>query len=146
VVFPAKKALAPKKNPPLLPSPPPVSIYLPHPPPRPSQPCLPTDRTPHDLRDSSAPLPDDCLRMAAGGRLRRRTRARSPPRDADVRCEACGSGEAGAELMLCDGCDRGYHIFCLRPILPRVPAGDWFCDACRSLPSYSKSSPAPKRE
>jgi [histone H3]-lysine27 N-methyltransferase len=86
--------------------------------------------------------------MAAGGRLRRRTRARSPPRAADdVRCEACGSGEAGAELMLCDGCDRGYHTFCLRPVLPRVPAGDWFCDACRSLPPpSSKSSPPPKRE
>ncbi|GJN18855.1 hypothetical protein PR202_gb06061 [Eleusine coracana subsp. coracana] len=80
---------------------------------------------------------------AATGQLRRRTRARTPPvvvdvDDDDVRCEACGSGEAGAELMLCDGCDRGYHIFCLRPILPRVPAGDWFCAACRS-PSKSSS-------
>ncbi|XP_062224259.1 histone-lysine N-methyltransferase ATXR6-like [Phragmites australis] len=85
--------------------------------------------------------------MGAASQLRRRTRARPPPReeaysdDDDVRCEACGSGEAAAELMLCDGCDRGFHIFCLRPILPRVPAGDWFCPSCHS--ASSKSAPAP---
>ncbi|KAL5199934.1 hypothetical protein ABZP36_021137 [Zizania latifolia] len=74
--------------------------------------------------------------------LRRRTRARPATRavkveedDDDVRCEACGSGESAAELLLCDGCDRGLHIFCLRPILPRVPAGDWFCPSCASPPS-----------
>ncbi|TVU33613.1 hypothetical protein EJB05_25438, partial [Eragrostis curvula] len=87
--------------------------------------------------------------MGTAGQLRRRTRARTPPKavdadDDDVRCEACGSGEAGAELMLCDGCDCGYHIFCLRPILPRVPAGDWFCPACRSPSSKSSHSPSPK--
>jgi ribosomal protein L37AE/L43A len=43
--------------------------------------------------------------------------------------------------MLCDGCDRGFHIFCLRPILPRVPAGDWFCPSCRG-PASSKSQSA----
>ncbi|CAO2041264.1 unnamed protein product [Urochloa humidicola] len=88
--------------------------------------------------------------MSAAGQLRRRTRARTPPRraqpasasDDDVSCEACGSGDAAAELMLCDGCDRGFHIFCLRPILPRVPAGDWFCPSCRSPPAAAKSSSA----
>ncbi|CAL4890349.1 unnamed protein product [Urochloa decumbens] len=93
--------------------------------------------------------------MGAAGQLRRRTRARTPPRrradpaaasasDDDVFCEACGSGDAAAELMLCDGCDRGFHIFCLRPILPRVPVGDWFCPSCRSPPAAAaaKSSAA----
>ncbi|XP_040377280.1 histone-lysine N-methyltransferase ATXR6-like [Oryza brachyantha] len=80
--------------------------------------------------------------------LRRRTRAR-PARvddgdDDDVRCEACGSGESAAELLLCDGCDRGLHIFCLRPILPRVPAGDWFCPSCASPSSHSKKSQVAK--
>ncbi|KAJ1260717.1 hypothetical protein BS78_10G253800 [Paspalum vaginatum] len=31
--------------------------------------------------------------------------------------------------------DRGLHIFCLRPILPRMPVGDWFCAWCRCSPS-----------
>uniref|UniRef100_A0A0E0JU18 [histone H3]-lysine(27) N-methyltransferase n=2 Tax=Oryza punctata TaxID=4537 RepID=A0A0E0JU18_ORYPU len=53
-----------------------------------------------------------------------------------MRCDVCGSGERDEELLLCDGCDRGRHIFCLRPIAARVPAGPWFCPACapRSKP------------
>jgi hypothetical protein len=73
--------------------------------------------------------------------------------DGDVRCEACGSGDGADELLLCDGCDRGLHIFCLRPILPRVPAGDWFCPSCAATTSAAKSASAsavqtrmPKRE
>ncbi|XP_062217239.1 histone-lysine N-methyltransferase ATXR6-like [Phragmites australis] len=84
--------------------------------------------------------------MGAASQLRRRTRALTPPgAEADVRCEACGSGEAAAELMLCDGCDRGLHIFCLRPILPRVPAGDWFCPSCRSASSKPTASSMTKK-
>uniref|UniRef100_A0A0D9VBJ4 [histone H3]-lysine(27) N-methyltransferase n=1 Tax=Leersia perrieri TaxID=77586 RepID=A0A0D9VBJ4_9ORYZ len=82
--------------------------------------------------------------------LRRRTQARPAARaddgdDDDVRCEACGSGDSAAELLLCDGCDRGLHIFCLRPILPRVPSGDWFCPSCSSSSSPSKKSPIAKK-
>ncbi|KAF0935039.1 hypothetical protein E2562_029548 [Oryza meyeriana var. granulata] len=83
--------------------------------------------------------------------LRRRTRARpagaevASDNDDDVRCEACGSGESAAELLLCDGCDRGLHIFCLRPILPRVPAGDWFCPCCASPSPRSKKSQVAKK-
>ncbi|KAK4745421.1 hypothetical protein SAY87_011733 [Trapa incisa] len=51
----------------------------------------------------------------------------------DVRCESCGSGDCAAELLLCDKCDRGYHIFCLRPILVSVPKGLWFCSSCSTL-------------
>ena len=32
--------------------------------------------------------------------------------------------------MLCDGCDKGYHIYCLEPPLQSIPAGDWFCPEC----------------
>ncbi|KAG2309971.1 hypothetical protein Bca52824_021528 [Brassica carinata] len=48
----------------------------------------------------------------------------------DVACEKCGSGERGDELLLCDICDRGYHMRCLRPIVVRVPIGQWFCVDC----------------
>ncbi|KAJ0705592.1 putative [histone H3]-lysine(4) N-trimethyltransferase transcription regulator PHD family [Helianthus annuus] len=50
----------------------------------------------------------------------------------DTRCEQCGSGDFGSELLLCDQCDRGFHLFCLRPILPSVPIGSWFCSSCSS--------------
>lgn len=32
--------------------------------------------------------------------------------------------------MLCDGCDRGYHLNCLSPPLEEVPSSQFYCDAC----------------
>lgn len=34
------------------------------------------------------------------------------------------------KLLLCDGCDHGYHIYCLEPPLKAVPERDWYCDRC----------------
>ncbi|PKA59774.1 Histone-lysine N-methyltransferase ATXR6 [Apostasia shenzhenica] len=48
----------------------------------------------------------------------------------DVLCQQCRSGERENMLILCDRCDMGYHIYCLRPIVIRVPAGPWFCPSC----------------
>ncbi|PKU70303.1 probable Histone-lysine N-methyltransferase ATXR5 isoform X1 [Dendrobium catenatum] len=47
-----------------------------------------------------------------------------------IRCEQCRSGEREDELVLCDRCDMGYHLYCLRPIAVRVPVGPWFCPSC----------------
>ena len=33
-------------------------------------------------------------------------------------------------IVLCDGCDCGWHIRCLAPPLAAVPEGDWFCPTC----------------
>jgi histone demethylase JARID1 len=33
-------------------------------------------------------------------------------------------------LLLCDGCDYGYHIYCLDPALKAIPDRDWYCDRC----------------
>ncbi|MBA0794650.1 hypothetical protein Gohar_018959 [Gossypium harknessii] len=72
--------------------------------------------------------------------LRRRTRAPkrySEDEDGlgcnDVYCERCGSGDFGSKLLLCDKCDKGYHLFCLRPILVSVPKGSWFCPSCTNI-------------
>lgn len=45
-------------------------------------------------------------------------------------CLVCGSGTAEDRLLLCDGCDDSYHIFCLIPPLHDVPKGDWRCPRC----------------
>ena len=45
-------------------------------------------------------------------------------------CLVCGSGSAEERLLLCDGCDDSYHIFCLIPPLHEVPKGDWRCPKC----------------
>ena len=34
-------------------------------------------------------------------------------------------------MLLCDGCDRGFHMYCLKPPLKTVPSGDWFCTNCK---------------
>nr|DAD39987.1 TPA_asm: hypothetical protein HUJ06_014310 [Nelumbo nucifera] len=57
----------------------------------------------------------------------------------DVRCEECGSGDRPDEMLLCDKCDKGFHMCCLRPIVVRVPIGSWFCPSCsgeRSVRSF----------
>lgn len=48
----------------------------------------------------------------------------------DLLCEECGSGDGASEMVLCDKCDKGFHIYCLRPIVVRVPTGPWFCTNC----------------
>lgn len=48
----------------------------------------------------------------------------------DSRCKQCGSGENGDEWLLCDKCDRGFHLSCIRPVLCSVPRGSWFCAEC----------------
>ncbi len=34
-------------------------------------------------------------------------------------------------MLLCDGCDRGFHMYCLKPPVKKIPDGDWFCIDCR---------------
>ena len=36
-------------------------------------------------------------------------------------------------MLLCDGCDRGFHMSCLKPALKRIPQGDWYCKDCRPM-------------
>jgi len=50
--------------------------------------------------------------------------------DPDTACNACGSAEDGEAMLLCDACDTGFHMFCLKPKVTRVPNGDWFCPRC----------------
>lgn len=33
-------------------------------------------------------------------------------------------------MLLCDGCDNGYHMACLKPQLKALPDYDWYCDKC----------------
>lgn len=40
-------------------------------------------------------------------------------------CQFCQSGENEDKLLLCDGCDRGYHTYCFKPQMTSVPEGDW---------------------
>lgn len=43
-------------------------------------------------------------------------------------CQFCHSGDNEDKLLLCDGCDRGYHTYCFRPKMENIPDGDWYGD------------------
>ncbi|XP_057511416.1 lysine-specific demethylase JMJ17-like [Actinidia eriantha] len=48
----------------------------------------------------------------------------------DQICEQCRSGLHGEVMLLCDRCNKGWHIYCLSPPLKRVPPGNWYCLEC----------------
>src|SRR5689334_2265446 len=50
----------------------------------------------------------------------------------DIRCELCADPTHDDELLLCKGCNTGYHISCLDPPLDRVPEINWYCSLCDS--------------
>ncbi|CAG8477644.1 21243_t:CDS:2, partial [Racocetra persica] len=47
-------------------------------------------------------------------------------------CKYCGctvckwKGNRG-NILLCDGCNEGFHISCLKPQLSGIPSGNWYC-------------------
>ena len=44
-------------------------------------------------------------------------------------------------MLLCDGCDDGFHMMCLRPLVVGLPLKSWFCDGCKDLgPTHQESS------
>ncbi|KAL6182188.1 hypothetical protein ACLB2K_043611 [Fragaria x ananassa] len=48
----------------------------------------------------------------------------------DQICEQCRSGLHGEVMLLCDRCDKGWHIYCLSPPLKQIPSGNWYCLDC----------------
>lgn len=59
----------------------------------------------------------------------------SPDQFADTACCICAKGEdeLGANMLLCEGCHRGFHLHCLDPPLSAVPEGEWLCSACLKI-------------
>uniref|UniRef100_A0A0K8STL3 Bromodomain adjacent to zinc finger domain protein 2B n=2 Tax=Lygus hesperus TaxID=30085 RepID=A0A0K8STL3_LYGHE len=45
-------------------------------------------------------------------------------------CQFCHSGDNEDKLLLCDGCDKGYHTYCFKPKMDNIPEGDWYCHQC----------------
>lgn len=67
---------------------------------------------------------------------------------ARCRCNRSGDSE---NMLLCDNCNRGFHLYCLKPKLEKVPSGEWFCDICEAVREkndkhmYSEVLPKKKR-
>ncbi|CAN0398067.1 zinc finger protein ubi-d4-like isoform X8 [Petromyzon marinus] len=48
-------------------------------------------------------------------------------------CNICGTSENDDQLLFCDDCDRGYHMYCLSPAMSEPPEGSWSCRLCLDL-------------
>ncbi|BET01786.1 ATP-dependent chromatin assembly factor large subunit [Nesidiocoris tenuis] len=46
-------------------------------------------------------------------------------------CRICRRKTDPENMLLCDACNKGHHMYCLKPKLTKVPAGDWFCQHCK---------------
>ena len=45
-------------------------------------------------------------------------------------CFVCGEKKRAAITLLCNKCQRGWHMACLRPPLTSLPVGQWSCPRC----------------
>ncbi|XP_053597367.1 bromodomain adjacent to zinc finger domain protein 1A isoform X1 [Microplitis demolitor] len=61
----------------------------------------------------------------------------------NARCRICRKCRDAEHMLLCDGCNKGHHLYCLKPKLTSVPEGDWFCTTCK--PPETKSKPKNKK-
>ena len=54
------------------------------------------------------------------------------PYERELPCEACGDHRGEADMLLCDGCGRGWHNRCLPRCLAAIPPPEevWICAEC----------------
>ena len=63
------------------------------------------------------------------------TKATNNDPESDV-CDVCADG---GFLIVCERCDRNYHLNCLSEPLNDVPEGVWICPTCVCYPPSSSS-------
>lgn len=86
-----------------------------------------------------------CLRKNHGGQVQKVIALQKPVTAEggeldQTNCEVCGQSDREDRLLLCDGCDAGYHMECLTPPLDAVPVEEWFCPRCSPSNVHSGAS------
>ncbi|XP_075993213.1 uncharacterized protein phrf1 isoform X2 [Genypterus blacodes] len=90
------------------------------------------------------------LRKCYGGKVQKMITVQKPVKEVQeevidldleqTNCEVCGGSDREDRLLLCDGCDAGYHMECLTPPLNAVPVEEWFCPECEANNRQSRGS------
>ena len=47
-----------------------------------------------------------------------------------MRCEVCSDERDDTHMLVCDSCNKGYHLYCLSPPVFSIPEGSWYCGNC----------------
>ncbi|XP_038131370.1 PHD and RING finger domain-containing protein 1 [Cyprinodon tularosa] len=91
------------------------------------------------------------LRKSYGGKVKKIVTVQKPVKQGQeetvnldleqTNCEVCGGSDREDQLLLCDGCDAGYHMECLTPPLDAVPVEEWFCPECETNNRHLRGSP-----
>ena len=55
-----------------------------------------------------------------------------------VGCVICKRDINHDQILICDGCDKEYHMYCLTPKLKKVPEGHWYCPRCKTMKGKKK--------
>ncbi|RQX73108.1 PHD-finger domain-containing protein [Toxoplasma gondii CAST] len=55
-------------------------------------------------------------------------------------CQVCGRDTDWDQLLLCDGCEDGYHLYCLTPRFYAVPEGPWYCRQCCEVSTTAETN------
>lgn len=58
-----------------------------------------------------------------------------------VLCTKCKKTNDSVEMLVCDDCDSGIHLSCVRPAISSIPQGAFKCDSCAKCVSCGKRSP-----
>ena len=71
-----------------------------------------------------------CLNKCRARTNSNHSKARTKEETWTAECFVCHSLEAPESMLLCDGCSRVFHLWCLIPRLEEVPSGVWMCGHC----------------
>eukprot|EP01079_Euglenida_sp_SAG-EU17-18_P004333 gene4333-787_t len=96
---------------------------------------LPPTPPPPDVEASDSPA---ALLPADAGPPHPYAPAAVPATDMD-KCHVCDGYDEREDDIVCDGCDRGFHLECLG--LASVPEGEWYCSSCGPEARPPPSSP-----
>ncbi|XP_043948256.2 bromodomain adjacent to zinc finger domain protein 2B isoform X2 [Drosophila biarmipes] len=91
----------------------------------------PPSSNPH-TSDSDSDFGTRTTKKKGGGKRRRSANQTNSSKSSNSlqNCQFCTSGENEDKLLLCDGCDKGYHTYCFKPKMDNIPDGDWYCYEC----------------